>query len=61
MRADELALSLFRVYVLRACAAITALQLQVFCTTYTCLASLSSLTEAEPEIPFAAYMYNNEE
>ena len=38
-------------------AAITALQLLVFCTTDACLASLSSLTEAEREIPSAAYMY----
>ena len=40
-------------------AAITALQLLVFCTAHahTCLASLSSLSQAEPEIPSAAYMY----
>ena len=38
-------------------AAITALQLLVFCTAHACLASLSSLSEAEPEIPSAAYMY----
>ena len=38
-------------------AAITALQLLVFCTAHTCLASLSSLMEAEPEIPSAAHVY----
>ena len=40
-----------------ACAAINALQFLVFCTTaHVCLASLSNLTEAEPEIPSAAYV-----
>ena len=38
-------------------AAITALQLLVFCIAHICLANLSSLTEVEPEIPSAAYMY----
>ena len=39
-------------------AVITTLLLLVFYTTHaSCLASLSSLTEAEPEIPSAAYMY----
>ena len=39
-------------------AAINALQLlfTVFCTAHICL-SLSNLTEAEPEISSAAYMY----
>ena len=42
-----------------ACAAIydcTAVKLLVFCTAHVCLASLSNLTEAEPEIPSAEYM-----
>ena len=39
-------------------AAITVLQLLVFCTAHACLTSLSS---PEPEIPPAAFMYNNEE
>ena len=38
-------------------AALTGLQLLVLCTAHACLASLSSLTEAEPEIPSAAYIY----
>ena len=39
-------------------AVITTLLLLVFCTAHAnCLASLSSLTEAEPEIPSVAYMY----
>ena len=38
---------------------ITALQLLMFCTAHACLASLSSLMEAEPEISSAAHAHVN--
>ena len=41
------------------CSNITALQLLVFCTAHPCLASLSSLMEAEPEISSTAHVRVN--
>ena len=52
VRADEHTLSDYCM-----CSNITALQLLVFCTAHACLASLSSLMEAEPEISSAAHAH----